>query len=264
MIPIKNEKEIVAIRRSCVLAATLLREIASHVQPGVSVREVDAFAGELLRRHEAKSPFLGYRGFPGHMCISINEEVVHGTPRERKMQYGDIVSLDFGVLFEGWMGDTATTLALGPVPEATQRLLEITERALYLAIDKARPGHRISDLSHTVESFVVAHGFSVVREFVGHGIGRNLHEEPQIPNFGSPGAGPKLKPGMTLAIEPMVNLGVGGVKILSDGWTAVTTDGKPSAHFEHTVLITRGGPEILTVPEGGSEEISRKMKEPQN
>lgn len=261
MIPIKSEKEVEGIRRSCVLAATLLHEVAARIEPGRTIREIDEFAGARMKERRARSPFLGYRGFPGHTCISINEEVVHGTPRDRRVQYGDIVSLDLGVVFEGWVGDTATTVAVGVVDVESQRLMEVTERALYLAIDKARAGAPLSNVSHAVESFVVASGFSVVREFVGHGVGRTLHEKPEIPNFGPPGKGPKLKPGMTLAIEPMVNAGVGKVDVLGDGWTAVTADRRRSAHFEHTVLITRGAPEILTIPEGKSDEVARKWKE---
>lgn len=261
MIPIKTEREVSAIRKSCALAAKLLERVIQFIEPGRTIREIDAYAGERMKEHGARSPFLGYRGFPGHTCISINEEVVHGTPRERKVQYGDIVSLDLGVIFEGWVGDTATTIAVGEVRDEVQRLLAVTEQSLYLAIDKARSGARLSDVSHTVEAFVLANGFSVVREFVGHGVGRTLHEEPQIPNFGPPGKGPKLKPGMTLAIEPMVNSGGSKVVLLDDGWTVVTADGKPSAHFEHTVLITQNGPEILTVPEGKSEAVAKKLNQ---
>jgi len=261
MISIKTERDIIGIRQSCVLAATLLHRVAGFIEPGKSIREIDEYAGGLIKAYGARSPFLGYKGFPGHTCISVNEEVVHGIPRDRKIQYGDIVSLDLGVIHEGWVGDTATTVAVGVVDGEARRLMDVTERSLYLAIDKARVGSRLSDVSHAVESFVKTNGFSVVREFVGHGIGRTLHEEPQIPNFGPPGKGPKLKPGMTLAIEPMVNLGVAGVELLADGWTVITADGKPSAHFEHTVLITHGAPEILTIPEGKSGEIAQKVEE---
>jgi methionyl aminopeptidase len=261
MIPIKTEQDVIGIRKSCVMAATFLYQVASYIEPGKSIREIDTYAGKLMEQSGARSPFLGYKGFPGYTCISINEEVVHGTPRDRKVCYGDIVSLDLGVICDGWVGDTATTIAVGEVEEETRKLMEVTEQSLYLAIDKARVGNRLSDVSHAVESFVRANGFSVVREFVGHGVGRTLHEEPQIPNYGPPGKGPKLKAGMTLAIEPMVNLGVSRVHVLPDGWTVVTADGKPSAHFEHTVLITRDGPEILTVPEGKSEWVAQKMKE---
>lgn len=261
MIPIKTDEDIIGMRRSCSLAATLLHRVATFIEPGRSIREIDNHAALLMKEAGARSPFLGYKGFPGHTCISINEEVVHGTPRERKVQYGDLVSLDLGVIFEGWVGDTAMTVGVGLVSVEYRKLMEITEQSLYLAIDKARVGSRLSDVSHAVESFVHANGFSVVREFVGHGVGRTLHEEPQIPNFGPPGKGPKLKAGMTLAIEPMVNFGGSKVRLLPDHWTVVTVDGKPSAHFEHTVLITRGEPEVLTVPEGKAQEIARKMKE---
>ena len=261
MIPIKSPKEAEGVRRSCVLAATLLHKVSEMIQPGRTIREIDEHAGSLMKQHGARSPFLGYKGFPGHTCISVNEEVVHGTPRDRKVQYGDIVSLDFGVILDHWVGDTATTIAVGDINHEARRLMEITEKSLYLAIDKARAGDRLSNVSHAVESFVHANGFSVVREFVGHGVGRTLHEEPQIPNFGLPGRGPKLRPGMTLAIEPMVNMGGSRVEILEDGWTVVAVDGKPSAHFEHTVLITKDGPEILTIPDGKSEEVNKKLKE---
>ena len=261
MIPIKTDREVLAIRESCALAAKLLACVTKVIEPGRSTREIDEYAGALIKQHHGRSPFLGYKGFPGHVCISINEEVVHGTPRDRKVQYGDIVSLDLGVIYGGWVGDTATTVGVGVIEGETRRLLEVTEKSLYLAIDKTRPGQRLSNISHAVESFVLANGFSVVREFVGHGVGRTLHEEPQIPNFGPPGQGPKLKAGMILAIEPMVNLGGSKVKVLQDGWTVVTADGKPSAHFEHTVLIAPDGPEILTVFEENVKEVTRKFKE---
>lgn len=263
-IPLKSDEDVVGLRKSCELAATLLHQVAAFIEPGKSVREIDEYAGELIKANGAKSPFLGYGGskkFPGYTCISINEEVVHGTPRLRKVRYGDIVSLDLGVIFEGWVGDTAMTISVGDIDDEVARLLEVTERSLYLAVDKARVGNRLSDVSHAVETFVHANGFSVVREFVGHGVGRTLHEEPQIPNYGPPGTGPKLKAGMTFAIEPMVNMGKSRVKVLEDGWTVVTADGKPSAHFEHTVLITKNEPEILTIPNGKREEIAQKMKE---
>lgn len=260
MIAIRTAKEIEGIRRSCVLAANLLEEVARWIEPGRSIREIDDHAGRLIRGRGAKSAFLGYRSFPGNMCISVNDEVVHGTPRDTRVQYGDLVSLDLGVVYEGWVGDTATTVGLGEISPEARRLLEVTEEALYLAVDKAVPGARLSNVSHAVEGHVTRHGFSVVREFVGHGIGRNLHEEPQIPNFGRPGQGPILKAGMVLAIEPMVNLGGSAVRVLRDGWTAVTEDGRPSAHFEHTVLVTGKGPEILTVPDGKAGEIQRKLK----
>lgn len=189
---------------------------------------------------------LGYRGFPGNVCISLNEEVVHGIGGNRRIQCGDIVKLDVGVVKDGWVGDTAATIPVGIVDEKTQRLLAVTERTLQLAISYAESGRRLGDMCAAIEEEVVANGYSVVREFVGHGVGRKLHEEPQIPNYGRRGSGPKLKPGMTIAIEPMVNLGGAGVRVLADNWTVVTLDAKPSAHFEHTVLVTKGEPEILT------------------
>jgi methionyl aminopeptidase len=259
MIPIKSASDILGMKRSCSLAAELLQQVSSMIEPGKTIREIDDFAGSLIKKSGARSPFLGYKGFPGHTCISVNEEVVHGTPRDRKILYGDVVSLDLGVIYEGWVGDTATTVAVGEVDEKVRKLMDATEQALYLAIDKARPGNRLYDISHAVESHVKARGFAVVREFVGHGVGRTLHEEPQIPNFGPPGKGPKLKAGMTLAIEPMVNLGDSRVQLLPDNWTVITADGKPSAHFEHTVLITEDGPEILTVAECNRAEVAKKL-----
>jgi len=245
-IPIKTAKEIEKMRVACRLAAEVLSRTASIVRPGATTKEVDEAAAEFMAEAGCESAFLGYRGFSGNICISVNEEVVHGIGGPRKIQYGDVVKLDIGVVKNGWVGDTATTVPVGVIEPAVQRLLLITEEALGIAITHAVDGKRLGDLCASVEETVAAAGFSVVREFVGHGVGRKLHEEPQVPNYGRRGAGPKLKAGMTLAIEPMVNLGGGGVRILGDGWTVVTEDGKPSAHFEHTVLITRGEPEILT------------------
>jgi methionyl aminopeptidase len=200
----------------------------------------------LIQKSGGKSAFLNYRGFPGNICISINEEVVHGIGGTRRIQYGDIVKLDVGIVLDGWVGDTATTVPVGAVDPDVARLLEVTQRALAKGVEQARAENRVGDISAAIENFVVKNGFSVVREFVGHGVGRCLHEEPQVPNYGQAGRGPKLKPGMTLAIEPMVNAGQGEVRVLADGWTVVTRDGKPSAHFEHTVLVTENEPEILT------------------
>ena len=245
-IPIKTAREIDKMRIACRVAGEVLDRTAALVQPGVTTKQIDEAAAAFMAEAACKSAFLGYRGFPGNICISLNEEVVHGIGGSRKIQYGDIVKLDIGVIKDGWVGDTATTVAVGVVDLAVQRLLQITEEALAVAITHAHDGKRLGDLGASVEECVAAHGFSVVREFVGHGVGRRLHEEPQVPNYGKRGTGPKMKAGMTLAIEPMVNMGGGGVRILSDGWTVVTGDAKPSAHFEHTVLITRGEPEILT------------------
>jgi methionyl aminopeptidase len=207
---------------------------------------VDHAAGEFMAAAKCRSAFLGYKQFPGNICISVNEEVVHGIGGPRRVQYGDIVKIDCGVIRDGWVGDTATTVAVGVIDPRIQRLLQVTEDALELGIRKAQAGRRVGDIGAAIEDEVVAHGFSVVREFVGHGVGKKLHEEPQVPNYGRPGTLQKLKPGMTLAIEPMVNMGTASIRILEDKWTVVTADGKPSAHFEHTVLITSGEPEVLT------------------
>ena len=246
MIPIKTEKEIDRMRESGRHAATIIEKVSAMIRPGVTTGEIDSAAADLMSEHRCTSAFLGYKKFPGHICISLNEEVVHGIGGKRRIQYGDIVKLDIGVFYQGYVGDTATTVAVGAIDPKIQRLLDVTEDSLYLAIKQAIPGNRVGDISSAVEDEIVANGFSVVREFVGHGVGRKLHEEPQVPNFGRSSSGAKLKPGMTLAIEPMVNMGTSAVKILADGWTVVTADTRPSSHFEHTVLITQGEPEILT------------------
>jgi len=245
-IPIKNSREADKMRISCRVAGQVLERTGALVQPGVTTAEVDRAAASFMREAGARSAFLNYRGFPGNICISVNEEVVHGIGGGRRIQYGDIVKLDIGVIVDGWVGDTATTIPVGVIEPATQRLLQVTEESLALALTFATEGRRLGDLCSAIEDEIVANGYSVVREFVGHGVGKKLHEEPQVPNYGRKGTGPRLKAGMVLAIEPMVNMGGSGVKILSDGWTVVTADGKPSAHFEHTVLITKGPPEILT------------------
>jgi len=246
MIPIKTEREIERMRVAGKVAGEILERTASLIRPGITTKEADEAAADFMVELGCKSAFLGYRGFPGHICISVNEEVVHGIGGSRKIQYGDIVKLDIGVIKNGWVGDTATTVAVGLIDHPVQQLLHVTQDSLRIAITHALEGKRLGDLCASVEERVNANGFSVVREFVGHGVGRNLHEEPQVPNYGKRGTGPKLKAGMTIAVEPMVNLGTGAVRILSDGWTVVTGDGKPSAHFEHTILVTRGEPEILT------------------
>lgn len=228
------------------IASTILQALAAEVAPGRTTREIDLLAAELMRQHDCKSAFLGYRGFPGYTCISVNEEVVHGIGSARKIQPGDILKIDVGIIKSGFIGDNATTVAVGEIPLETRRLLAATEESLYRAISHARAGRKLSDLCGSVENFVTPHGFTIVREFVGHGVGRRLHEEPQVPNFRPQGKSATLMPGMTLAIEPMVNAGVPAVRILDDGWTVITEDRKPSAHFEHTVLITSGDPEILT------------------
>jgi methionyl aminopeptidase len=245
-IPIKTERETEKMRLACRAASEVLDRVSSLVRPGMTTGEVDQAAADFIAELGCKSAFLGYRGFPGNICISLNEEVVHGIGGSRRIQYGDIVKLDIGVVKDGWVGDTATTVPVGIIDDKVQRLLAVTENTLELAITHAQNGRRLGDLCATIEDEIVANGYTVVREFVGHGVGRKLHEEPQVPNYGRPGSGPKLKPGMTLAIEPMVNMGTAAVKVLDDKWTVVTLDGKPSAHFEHTVLITKGEPEILT------------------
>jgi len=246
MIPIKNEREIEKMREACRTASIVLDRVSGLIRPGITTGEIDQAAADYMAEEKCRSAFLGYRGFPGNICISVNEEVVHGIGGARRIQYGDIVKLDIGVIKDGWVGDTATTVPAGVIDPKVQRLLQVTEEALDLAITCAYSGRRLGDLCASIEDEVVANGFNVVREFVGHGVGRKLHEEPQVPNYGRRGSGPKLKSGMTLAIEPMVNMGGSAVRVLEDDWTVVTVDGKPSAHFEHTVLITKGEPEILT------------------
>jgi methionyl aminopeptidase len=250
MIPIKSAKEIEKMRQSCRTASDILDRVSELVRPGVTTKEVDEAAADFMNDAKVKSAFLGYRlghrVFPGNICISLNDEVVHGIGSQRRIQYGDIVKLDIGVIRDGWVGDTATTVPVGIVDERTDQLLRVTEKALDCAINIAAEGVRLGDICAEIEDEAARNGFSVVREFVGHGVGRKLHEEPQIPNYGRRGSGPKLKSGMTLAIEPMINIGSAEVRLLDDGWTVRTADGTRSAHFEHTVLITKDGPEILT------------------
>jgi len=249
MIILKSERDLDSMRPACMVAAKVLDEIAAFVKPGLTTREVDEYAAKRIKEHGARSAFLGCRKYPCHTCISVNEEVVHGLAGDRELRFGDIVSVDVGVIYKGFVGDTARTVAVGGCGVAAQRLMDVTERALYEGIAAAMPGNRVTDISRAVQKYVEGNGFSVVREFVGHGVGRSMHEEPQVPNFVDPKSNQKLRAGMTLAIEPMVNAGQAGVKILKDGWTVVTQDGLLSAHFEHSVLITEGEPEILTCPE---------------
>jgi len=246
-IPLKNAAELDAMRVSCRMTASVLEQVAAAIQPGVTTGELDALARRLIAGMNAKPSFLGYRGYPGAMCISINDEVIHGIPGRRVVLPGDVVSLDVGVYYNGFHGDCATTVTAGVTDPDVIRLVETTRRARDAAVAAVRPGCRLSDVSHTVEGVVQAGGCSVVRDFVGHGVGRHLHEDPQIPNYGTPGHGPVLKPGMTLAIEPMVNLGRPDVAVQDDGWTVVTRDGKPSAHFEHTVAVLEESVEVLTL-----------------
>jgi methionyl aminopeptidase len=246
-VPLKNAKELDAMRVSCRLAAEVLAEVAAAVKPGVTTGELDALAQKLIADRGAKASFLGYRQYPAAMCISVNEEVIHGIPGRRVVLPGDVVSLDVGVWKNGFHGDCATTVMVSVTDPDKIRLVEATKRALAAAVAAVRPSGRLGDVSYAVQSIAEASGCSVVREFVGHGVGRHLHEDPQIPNYGKPGSGLILKPGMTLAIEPMVNLGTKDVYVLDDKWTVVTRDGKTSAHFEHTVAVLEEGSEILTL-----------------
>jgi methionyl aminopeptidase len=248
MIILKSERDLETMRPACQVARAVLDEVSDFIQPGRTTREIDEFAASRIKHYGARSAFLGYRKYPCYICISVNDEVVHGLANERRVDFGDIISLDVGVIYNGFIGDNARTVAVGGCSIEAQRLMDVTERALYEGIAQARAGNCVDDISRAVQSCVESNGYSVVREFVGHGVGRSMHEEPQVPNFveGKPTA--KLRPGMTLAIEPMVNAGSPTVKILKDGWTVVTKDGQLSAHFEHTVLVTEGEPEIMTCP----------------
>jgi methionyl aminopeptidase len=234
------------MRTSCRIVAEILSMLAEAANVGVTTFELNKIAEVEVARCKAKPAFKGYNGYPFSLCCSLNEQVVHGMPNNAPLKEGDILSLDFGAYYDGFYGDAAVTIPIGKISENAQRLIEVTEKALYRAIDNAVLGHRISDISSAVQSYVECNGFSVVRDFVGHGIGRNLHEPPQLPNYGLPGRGPKIRQGMVLAIEPMVNEKSFEVKVLDDGWTAVTIDGGLSAHFEHTVAITDNGVEVLT------------------
>jgi methionyl aminopeptidase len=258
MIILKNERDLETMRPACAVASAVLQEVAAFIQPGVTTGEVDNFAASRMQHYGAKSAFLGYRKFPRHICISVNEEVVHGLGGPRPLCFGDIVSLDIGVVYNKFVGDTATTVAVGGCGVLAQRLMDVSEKALYEGIAQAVPDNRVVDISRAIQSYVESNGFSVVREFVGHGVGRSVHEEPQVPNFVDGKSSPRLRPGMTIAIEPMVTAGGPDVKILKDGWTVVTQDGSLSAHFEHTVLITESEPEILTWP----ERMPSKLKVP--
>ena len=248
MIILKSARDLEAMRPACVVARTVLDEISDFIQPGMTTKEIDVYAASRIKLHGAKSAFLGYRKYPCHVCISVNEQVVHGLANDRRVEFGDLISLDVGVVFNGFIGDTARTVAVGGCSVEAQQLMDVSERALYEGIAQALPNKRVVDISRAIQNYVEGHGYSVVREFVGHGVGRSMHEEPQVPNFVDEKKSPKLRPGMTLAIEPMVNAGGPDVKLLDDGWTVVTKDGQLSAHFEHTVLITEAEPEILTCP----------------
>jgi len=236
------------MRQNNRLVAHVLQKLREATKPGITTVELDQLAERTIREAGATPAFKGYRGYPASLCVSINEEVVHGIPGPRRLQEGEIVSLDVGVYRNGYYGDAAITVPVGKVSEQVARLLEVTQQALAKGIEQATHGNRLLDISHAIQSWVESQGFSVVRDFVGHGIGRELHEDPQVPNFGPPHQGPRLRPGMVLAIEPMINLGTWRVKILEDGWTVVTADKSLSAHFEHTIAISDGEPDILSLP----------------
>jgi methionyl aminopeptidase len=247
MIVCRSAAELERMRAAGILVGEVLTELAAMVAPGISTADLDAAAEARILAAGAVPAFKGYHGYPATICASINEEVIHGIPSGRRiLQEGDVISIDVGASLDGYFGDSAVTLPVGHVSEEAATLLRVTDEALYKAIECVRPGGRISDIGHAVQQHVEAFGLSVVREFVGHGIGQRMHEEPQVPNYGEPGRGPRLAPGMVIAIEPMVNAGKPAVKVLADGWTAVTRDGSLSAHFEHTVAVTSGEPWILT------------------
>jgi methionyl aminopeptidase len=265
-IPIRHGAQRQGIRKACQKARDVLLEAAGLVHAGITTGEVDRAAAAAIKASGCTSAFLGYRGFPGTICISINEEVVHGIGGPRVIQDGDVVKIDVGVYFDGWVGDNALTVPVGNVEQATLKLLAATEESLLVAASHARDGEMLGTLCWSVENHVKQYGFTVVRDFVGHGVGRKLHEEPQVPNYGKRGERPRLKAGMTLAIEPMINLGAEKTRILADGWTVIATDRKPSAHYEHVVLVTDGEPEILTArgrmfPEGVANLSPRPVSE---
>ena len=250
MIAIKNEHELACMRQACKITAAARALAGEMVRPGVSTREIDKAVHDFIVGQGAKPSFLNYNGFPGSSCISVNSTVIHGIPGSYVLQEGDIVSVDVGAFYKGFHGDCAATYPCGTVSADAQRIIDVTKQSFFEGIRFAKRGHRVSDISHAIQTYVESNGFSVVRAFVGHGVGAQLHEEPEVPNYGAPGRGPRMLPGMTLAIEPMVNAGTAEVRILKDRWTTVTADGKLSAHYENTVLITDGEPEILTVAEG--------------
>ena len=238
------------MRQACKITAAARALAGEMVRPGVTTREIDKAVREFIVAQGAKPSFLGYHGFPGSTCISVNNTIIHGIPGGYVLKEGDIVSVDVGALYEGFHGDCAATFACGAISTEAQKLIDVTKQSFFEGIRFAKRGNRVQDISHAIQTYVESNGFSVVRSFVGHGVGRQLHEEPEVPNFGKSGHGPRLLKGMTLAIEPMVNAGVYDVRVLKDGWTVLTADGKLSAHYENTVLITDGEPEILTVTEG--------------
>lgn len=247
MINLKSRGEIERMKGASRIVAEILLELRETVREGMTTADVDRLAEDMTLKKKAKPAFKGYRGFPASICISVNDEVVHGIPSPKKrLNHGDVVGLDFGVIYDGFYGDSAVTVPIGEIPQEVQNLLKVTEQSLYAAIEAAVPGNYISDVSAAVQRLADANNFGIVREFCGHGIGRSLHEDPPVLNYVQSGKGPKIKPGLVIAIEPMINLGTEKVKVLEDGWTVVTLDGRPSAHFEHTIAVTADGPEILT------------------
>ncbi|KAB2329241.1 type I methionyl aminopeptidase [Cytobacillus depressus] len=246
MIICKTPREIDIMRKAGKIVALTHKELKKHIAPGITTLELDAIAEKFIRKHHAIPSFKNYNGFPGSICASVNNELVHGIPSNRVLKNGDIISVDIGAKYNGYHGDSAWTYPVGSISQETQRLLDVTEESLYKGLMEAAPGIRLSNISHAIQTYAELNGFSIVREYVGHGIGQNLHEDPQVPHYGPPNIGPRLKPGMVLCIEPMVNAGSRYVKTLEDNWTVVTVDGKMCAHFEHTIAITETGYEILT------------------
>jgi methionyl aminopeptidase len=250
-IELKGEQELACMRKACQVVAETHKALMAAVEPGMTTLDLDKIAEKTIKGMDAKVAFKGYRGYPATLCVSVNEEVVHGIPSaERVLAEGDIVSMDLGAIVDGFYGDSAVTVGVGSVSDQAKRLMKVTEEALFKGIEQMLPGNRIGDIGSAVQKHAEAAGYGVVREFVGHGIGRALHEDPPVPNYGNAGTGLRLQPGMVLAIEPMVNVGTADVKVLRDNWTAVTCDGELSAHFEHTIAVTEEGPEILTKREG--------------
>ncbi|MCU0094562.1 type I methionyl aminopeptidase [Bacillus sp. OR9] len=246
MIICKTPREIEIMREAGRIVALTHQELKQHITPGITTKELDQIAEKTIQKYGATPSFKGYNGFPGSICASVNEELVHGIPGKRKLKEGDIISIDIGAKYNGYHGDSAWTYPVGNISESVQKLLDVTEKSLYLGLEQVKPGERLSNISHAVQTHAEENGFSIVREYVGHGIGQDLHEDPQIPHYGPPNRVPRLKPGMVICVEPMVNQGRRYVKTLSDDWTVVTVDGKWCAHFEHTIALTEAGYEILT------------------
>lgn len=247
MIAVKSDREIEVMRKACQITAAARKLAGDMIRPGISTREIDKAVHHFILSQGAKPSFLGYAGYPASVCVSVNDEVIHGIPGGRKLQEGDIVSIDVGAYYNGFHGDCAATFPCGQISPEAQLLIDVTQQSFFEGIKYARPGGRVSDISHAVQAYAESFGFGVVREYVGHGVGAKMHEEPEIPNYGAPGRGPRLIRGMTLAVEPMITQGNPGIRVLKDDWTVVTLDGKLAAHYENTVLITDGEPEILTV-----------------